>query len=58
MKIVVSDACIGCGACTAVCPTGSLTLGDEGTAVCEHSTCILCQACVGTCPVQAISVEE
>lgn len=49
------ETCIGCGACTGVCPTGSLTLNDEGKAVCEESTCIDCGACVGTCPVGAIS---
>lgn len=49
------DVCIGCGACTGVCPTGSLELDGEGKSVCKEDTCVDCGACVGTCPVSAIS---
>lgn len=49
------EACIGCGACTGVCPTASLTLDDEGKSVCNGDTCIDCGSCVATCPVGAIS---
>lgn len=48
------DVCVGCGACTDVCPVGALTLNDEGKAVCDEGTCIDCGACVGTCPCEAI----
>lgn len=48
------EACIGCGACTGVCPTASLTLDDEGKSVCNGDTCIDCGSCVATCPVGAI----
>ncbi|MBQ1508225.1 MAG: 4Fe-4S binding protein [Erysipelotrichaceae bacterium] len=50
-----TSLCVGCGACTAVCPTESLSLGEEGFAVCNEETCIDCYACVGTCPCEAIS---
>ena len=50
------DLCIGCGACTGVCPTGSLELDDEGKSVCNEDTCIDCGACVATCPVSALSL--
>lgn len=49
------DTCIGCGACTGVCPTSSLSLNDEGKSVCNEETCIDCGACVATCPVGAIT---
>ncbi|MBQ6478308.1 MAG: 4Fe-4S binding protein [Erysipelotrichaceae bacterium] len=49
------DLCIGCGACTGVCPTGSLELDEEGKSKCNEETCIDCGACVATCPVEAIS---
>lgn len=49
------EACIGCGACTAVCPTSSLTQDDEGKSVCNGDTCIDCGSCVSACPVSAIS---
>lgn len=49
------EACIGCGACTGVCPTSSLTLDDENKSVCNGDTCIDCGSCVATCPVSAIS---
>ena len=51
---VNAEVCIGCGACTGVCPTGSLTLNEEGKSVCNAETCVECGACVGTCPVGAI----
>ena len=51
------DLCIGCGACTGVCPTASLELDAEGKAVCNEETCIDCGACVATCPVSALSDE-
>jgi len=49
------DTCVGCGACTGVCPTGAIELGDDGKAHCKEDVCIDCGACVGTCPTSAIS---
>lgn len=52
---VDKELCIGCGACTGVCPVEAITLGEDGKAGCDESTCIDCGACVATCPVSAIS---
>jgi len=55
MPVTVNlDLCVGCGACTEVCPVEAITLNDEGKAVCDEGTCIDCGACVGTCPCEAI----
>lgn len=53
--IVDQSQCIGCGACSGVCPTGAINLGAEGKAEVNADTCADCGACVGTCPVGAIS---
>ena len=51
-----AEVCVGCGACTGVCPTESLKLNADGKSECNGDTCIECGACVGTCPVQAIEL--
>ena len=48
------EACIGCGACVAVCPVTALAMEND-KAICDDATCIDCGACISTCPVQAIS---
>lgn len=54
-KIVFStDACIGCGICTSVCPHGSWKVVD-GRSVAEGD-CENCLACVHNCPLKAISI--
>lgn len=54
---VDQEMCIGCGACTGVCPVGAITLNDEGKAHVDPDMCIDCGACVGVCPVGAITLE-
>lgn len=48
------ETCIGCGACTGVCPVTAISLDSDGKAQVDESTCIECGACVGACPVSAI----
>ena len=49
----VSDACVGCGKCAAVCPLGTIHLNAE-----RHPEwgrdCTMCGGCIGVCPEKAI----
>lgn len=52
----VSDACIGCGLCSRVCPVGNVTQTDKDKPVFgDH--CESCFACVHNCPKKAIHIK-
>jgi len=51
------DACIHCGACTAVCPSGALSLGDDGKLSFDEEKCVLCELCIETCPLSVMAVN-
>lgn len=51
---VGKDACVDCGACTAVCPTGAVHFLEDWTLDYDEEKCILCLSCVPACPVRAI----
>lgn len=53
-KFRVSDACIGCGKCSRVCPQGIIEILD-GHPVWTDDCCLNCFACVTYCPKHAIS---
>lgn len=52
----VTDACIGCGACVAVCPKGNYTLSADGVKM--HGSCEFCFACIQNCPQKAIQFAK
>ncbi|MEM1646433.1 MAG: 4Fe-4S binding protein [Ignisphaera sp.] len=53
--------CIGCGACTRICPPRALSLITEGgTLILRYfvGRCIFCGMCADTCPEKAIRVTK
>lgn len=52
----VTDACIGCGACVAVCPRGNYSLKAQG--VSAEGDCEFCFACIHNCPQKAIQFAK
>lgn len=52
----VTDACIGCGICTRVCPVGCIHL-EDGKAVHTMKNCQMCMACTHHCPQKAIQLN-
>ncbi len=55
------DKCIGCGACSQVCPAKAITVVDQGsTRVLRvwHGHCAFCGRCEDTCPWEAIKLSR
>ena len=52
------DKCYQCGACTAVCPTGALSINrPEMDVVFDKEKCSACEWCVVACPARAMEVK-
>lgn len=56
MLIHVSDRCIRCGRCKAVCPTSIIEMTDSKPFIEERDEgrCIVCGHCVAVCPEEAL----
>ena len=53
-KMKASDACVGCGQCTRLCPKGNIQLKDGKASF--GGNCIGCLSCLQFCPTEAISL--
>lgn len=52
------ERCIHCGACTAVCPTGALSVSVPTMAVdFDQKKCSVCELCVTACPTRSMEVQ-
>lgn len=53
--IRMEERCTHCGACTAVCPTGALSIKrPEMEVIFDQERCSACELCVPTCPTRAM----
>ena len=51
--------CTHCGACTAVCPTGALSIERPEMSVnFEQKKCSICELCVPACPTRAMEIRQ
>ncbi len=51
IDIEVSENCVRCGSCAAVCPVGAIS--KENPSLPASSACISCMRCVAVCPIHA-----
>jgi len=56
MAYIISDECIGCGACVDECPVSCITMKD-GKAIIDAENCAECGSCADVCPVDAPKAE-
>ncbi len=52
-----TEACVGCGICTTVCPHRILKEHDKKAVILDFDACMECGACAKNCPVDAITVN-
>lgn len=49
------DSCVNCGACTAVCEVGALSLNNQWVLELDSNKCLGCKLCVRACPTRSIT---
>ncbi len=53
-KLKISEACVGCGLCSRLCPMNNISLKDGKAHAGEK--CTMCYRCISQCPEQAITL--
>lgn len=53
MPYEITDGCVGCGACIAVCPLCAITESSTKPVI-DKNICIMCGNCEAECPVGAV----
>lgn len=52
------DVCIHCGACSAVCFAGALTMNRKTAELSfEPEKCVVCELCLTACPLKLFSID-
>ncbi|MDY0099031.1 MAG: NIL domain-containing protein [Bacteroidales bacterium] len=53
-----SDLCIHCGACSAVCFAGALTMEHKTAELSfDPEKCVICELCLKSCPLKLFSID-
>ena len=52
-----TEACIGCGRCSEVCPHQVFSLVENKARIIDFDACMECGACARNCPAAAIRVD-
>lgn len=50
---VLTDACVGCGACAKNCAHGAISFAERKAQI-DHDKCVGCGRCIGSCPTDAV----
>lgn len=51
------DACIHCGACTAVCFSEALYVDENAKIILDKDKCVACGLCVTACPLKLFTLD-
>ncbi len=54
LKYHITDKCVGCGACKAVCPASAISGERRSIHQIDTDVCVKCNSCLERCPVRAI----
>ena len=57
MKYKVTDKCITCNTCVALCPTGAIGKGLVYYEI-DQETCVGCGMCFKKCPAMAVVEQD
>lgn len=52
------NTCAGCAVCVDACPTGAISMEEDGVAAINEALCTECLACLDECPTGAIRLVE
>jgi ferredoxin len=53
------EKCVHCGACTSVCPSRALTIGEpDYTLSFDKEKCLVCGLCVKACPLNVMCLAQ
>jgi len=59
MKAKITNTCICCGSCAAICPVAAISPSADGDKYeVDPNKCIACTACINACPVEAIVADH